>query len=95
MLLATTAQIFLQILSVLVLVRVLSSWFRPQSRTSGNSWFFALDEMVWRATEPLLSPIRNILPSGGMGMDFSPLILLLLIRLVGPFIVTILSRIPI
>lgn len=32
-------------------------------------------------TEPVLEPIRKILPAGG-GLDFSPLILLLLLRFI-------------
>lgn len=85
--LAITMQIFLNILTVLVLVRVLLSWFRPRYRTRSNSWFFSIDELVWRATEPMLAPIRNILPTGGMGFDFAPMILLLLIQVVGRWLV--------
>ncbi|HLN62930.1 MAG TPA: YggT family protein [Symbiobacteriaceae bacterium] len=75
-------QIFLNILNWLIIVRVLLSWFRPRYRTSSNSWFFTIDEMVWRATEPLLAPIRRLLPTSGMGIDFAPLIVLLLIQVI-------------
>lgn len=81
--LSLTVAIFIRILEVLVLARVLTSWFRPRYRTSRNSWFFSIDEMIWRATEPFLAPIRNILPTGGMGLDLSPMILFLLIQFVG------------
>lgn len=73
-------RIFLQILFVLVLARVLFSWFRPRYRTRSNSWFYSIEEMVWRATEPLLAPIRNILPTQNSGFDFSTLILLIIIQ---------------
>lgn len=73
-------RIFLNLLNWLIIVRVLLSWFRPRYRTSSNSWFFTIDELVWRATEPLLAPIRRLLPTSGMGIDFAPLILLLLIQ---------------
>ena len=56
------------------------------------SWLVAFDvinmrsqaaQTIWRAvdalTEPLLRPIRNILPSVG-GLDISPLILLLALQ---------------
>ena len=56
------------------------------------SWLAAFDvlntrsqaaQLVWRTvdalTEPLLRPIRNVLPSVG-GLDLSPLILLLAIQ---------------
>ncbi len=75
--------IFIRILEALVLARVIMSWFRPRYRTSGNGWFFTIDEYVWRATEPMLAPIRNLLPGGGgMGIDFSPLILFILIGII-------------
>jgi YggT family protein len=89
--LSTVVRIFFEILSALILVRILMSWFRPRYRTSGNSWFYSLEEIVWRATEPMLAPIRNILPGGGM-MDFSPWILMILIQLVGGWIVSALLR---
>lgn len=75
-------QIFLNILNWLIIVRWLLSWFRPRYRTSSNSWFFTIDEMVWRATEPMLAPIRRLLPTSGMGIDFAPLIVLLLIQVI-------------
>ncbi len=75
-------QIFLNILNWLIIVRVLLSWFRPRYRTSSNSWFFTIDELVWRATEPMLAPIRRLLPTSGMGIDFAPLIVLLLIQVI-------------
>ncbi|GMQ77841.1 MAG: hypothetical protein BMS9Abin02_0332 [Anaerolineae bacterium] len=37
---------------------------------------YQLREWVFRLTEPLLAPIRRLLPSSG-GADFSPLVLLL------------------
>ncbi|HEY3365597.1 MAG TPA: YggT family protein [Symbiobacteriaceae bacterium] len=94
--LAIAVSIFLQILTVLILIRVLSSWFRPRYRTSSNSWFFSLDDLVWRATEPLLAPIRNLLPGGGMmGFDLSPIVVLILLRLVGSWLVRALTGIGI
>lgn len=90
--LSTAVLIFIQILSVLMLARILMSWFRPRYRTRSNNWFFQIDDMVWRATEPLLAPIRNILPGGGMGIDFSPMILLIIVRIVGNLLVDMFSR---
>lgn len=78
---------------MLVLARILTSWFRPRYRTRENSWFFTVDEWLWRLTEPLLAPIRNILPTGGMGMDFSPWILMLLVRFIGNFVLNALERV--
>ena len=76
-----TVSIFLRILEVLIWARVLMSWFRPRYRTSSNRWFFTIEDYVWRATEPMLAPIRNILPDTGM-IDFSPFVLMILLALV-------------
>lgn len=92
MILAKAVMIFIRILEVLIFARVLSSWFRPRYRTRSNSWFYSIDEMIWRATEPMLAPIRNILPTGGMGLDLSPWILMILIQFVGNFVVNALAR---
>lgn len=82
---------FVRILQVLILARILMSWFRPRYRTSSNGWFFTIEEYVWRATEPLLAPIRNILPSTGM-IDFSPFVLMFLVDLLVRFLMTSLLR---
>lgn len=89
---STAIAIFIQILTLLILVRILFSWFRPRYRNRSNGWFFTIDEMVWRATEPLLAPIRNILPTGGMGFDFSPMILLIIVQIVGNWLIRLLPR---
>jgi len=86
--------IFIRLVEVLILIRVLMSWFRPRYRTRGNAWFYEIEELVWRATEPLLAPIRNLLPVTGMGLDFSPLILLLLLQIVGSWLIRALSALP-
>jgi YggT family protein len=42
--------------------------------------------MLFRVTEPVLAPIRNLLPPvrmGGMGLDLSPLIVFLVIEVLG------------
>lgn len=84
---STAAYVFIQLLKVLLLVRILTSWFRPRYRTRANGWFYNIDELVWRLTEPFLAPIRKILPTGGMGIDFSVLILWLLVGFVGGFLI--------
>jgi YggT family protein len=56
---------------LLVLGRVLLSWFDPAGRTSLASFVIA-------ATEPILAPIRRVLPPTGM-LDLSPLIVLIVV----------------
>jgi YggT family protein len=55
----------------LLIVRVVLSWTNP---TGGGG----LVAFIYQATEPILAPIRRVLPPTG-GLDWSPLIALLLI----------------
>ena len=62
------------VLTLLILARVVISWVMPGS---GGG----LVAFVYAATEPLLAPIRNLLPATG-GFDFSPLIALLILQVI-------------
>jgi YggT family protein len=43
-----------------------------------NQFVAAVAEFLYRITEPLLAPIRNVMPNLG-GLDISPIILILII----------------
>ena len=62
-------EILVLVLWLLVLGRVLVSWVDPLGRNSVSRYIVAL-------TEPMLAPIRRVLPQAGM-FDWSPLILML------------------
>ena len=46
-----------------------------------NQFVSAVAEFLYRITEPVLAPIRNLLPSLG-GLDISPIILILIIMFI-------------
>ncbi len=56
----------------IVLARVLLSWFPNFDRSN------PIVRLIYDVTEPILQPIRNLLPQTGM-IDFSPLIVFLII----------------
>ena len=59
-----------------VIGRILLSWF-PISPESPISTVFGF---LYRITEPVLGPIRRLLPPigmGGMGLDLSPIIVII------------------
>jgi YggT family protein len=56
---------------LLIIGRVLISWFDPVGRTHIGSFLFS-------ATEPILAPVRRALPQTGM-VDFSPLVVLIVL----------------
>jgi YggT family protein len=58
-------------LEVLILARVLLSWIDPAGRS-------AFARFVIQTTEPILAPVRRLLPRTGM-FDLSPLIVLLVL----------------
>ncbi len=62
-------QVLVTVLWLMVVARVLLSWVNPT--LEGPVGRFLFD-----TTEPLLAPIRRILPQSGM-VDFSPLVLML------------------
>ncbi len=54
-----------------IIGRALFSWFDPTGRTP-------IGAILIKITDPLIVPIRRLLPSAGF-MDFSPLVALLII----------------
>ena len=60
------------VLTILVFVWVVVSWVAPP--------YHPLREALDRVVEPLLAPIRRLLPMTGP-VDFSPLVLIILIEL--------------
>ena len=69
--LQTFLGLILVILWLLVLGRVLMSWVDPMGRTQ-------LGGFLIQATEPILAPVRRLMPQTGM-FDFSSLIVLLIL----------------
>ena len=56
---------------LLILGRVILSWVDPMGRTQAG-------RLVIQLTEPMLAPIRSVLPRTGM-LDLSPLVLLIVL----------------
>jgi YggT family protein len=66
-------------LQIALFVRVIASWFQATS-SRWIRWAYVL-------TEPILRPLRRIIPPLGGGLDLSPLVAYLLISLLSSFIV--------
>lgn len=80
--LCTLAELYV----IVIFARIILSWF-PISPGGAMATVFSF---LYTVTEPLLGPLRRLLPPvgvGGMGLDLSPIIALLVIQL---FIVPIL-----
>ena len=68
----------LWLLSWAIIIRAFLSWVSPDPYNS-------IVQFLYRVTEPILEPIRRLLPP--MGIDFSPLIALLALQFLQKFLV--------
>ena len=79
--LAQAISIFSQVLTLIVLAHVILSYFMDP--------YHPVRAFIDRLVEPLLAPIRRVVPLLGM-MDFSPVILIILVQFLSSFLVRIL-----
>ncbi len=68
----------IRLLSLIVIVQVILTYFM--------SPYHPVRQFIDRLVEPLLSPIRRFIPVIGM-VDFSPLVLLILIQVIGQILI--------
>jgi YggT family protein len=79
--LAKIVDIVLTIFYWLILIRALLSWVSPDP-------FNPIVQFLYRTTEPVLEPVRRILPlSLRLGLDISPLLVFLAIIFLKSFLV--------
>ena len=76
--LSNFVSIFAQVLTFAIIIRALLSWFSVGGAQPFMRFLFDI-------TEPVLAPIRRVLPGVGM-IDFSPLVALLLITVVSSLV---------
>ena len=76
------ADLLLSVLTWIIIIQVVLSWlfvFNVLNTSSGGVRAFAI--AIDRLTAPLYRPIRRMLPDFG-GIDFSPLVILILIQVI-------------
>lgn len=66
------------VLELAILVRVIGSWIPALERSRWLRW-------AWVVSEPLLAPLRRLLPTLGP-IDISPMVALLLLQVIGSFV---------
>ncbi len=69
----TVITIYIWLLIAMVILSLLVSF---NMVNTGNRFVYTIGDFLNRITEPLLRPIRNILPNLG-GIDISPMVLIL------------------
>ena len=76
---ARLLEVVLEVYFWIIIVRALLSWVNPDR-------YNPIVQFLYRVTEPVLRPIRRRLPMQ-MGLDFSPLIVILAIKVLQWFLV--------
>ncbi len=82
--LAQAITVLANLLTILVIIWVVVSWVLPP--------YHPLREALDRFMEPILAPIRRVLPATGM-IDLSPMVLMILIIVVERILVSLLLQI--
>ncbi|MEE8317804.1 MAG: YggT family protein [Candidatus Omnitrophota bacterium] len=78
---ATLLSIILTVLYWLILIRALLSWVNPDP-------YNPIVQFLYKVTEPILYPIRKMIPlQFGIGIDISPIIAFLILIFLRSFLV--------
>ncbi|MEA2108340.1 MAG: YggT family protein [Pseudomonadota bacterium] len=77
---AKILDIVLSLYMWLIIARAVLSWVNPDP-------YNAIVRFIYQVTEPVLSRVRRMIPTYGMGMDFSPIIVFLIIMFLQSFLV--------
>ena len=78
--LARILVIALNIYMWIIIIRALISWVSPNP-------YNPIVRFLYRVTEPVLRPVRRIIPLQGLGIDFSPVVVILVILLLIDFVI--------
>jgi YggT family protein len=67
-------ELLCEVLTLVILIRSVISWISPGQTN-------ILTRILYQVTEPILAPLRRIIPRVGM-LDFSPLVAVVLLQLI-------------
>jgi YggT family protein len=68
---------------IIIVVSSLLSWFPASSTTDGLA---ATKRVLHHLTEPILRPLRSIIPGTSIGIDFSPFVAILILAVIKSYI---------
>jgi len=74
----TFIRILCDALSIAIILRALMSWFSPMPTNM-------LTIFLYRITEPILAPLRRIIPRVGM-FDLTPMVAIIILQLIVAFL---------
>ena len=82
---ASLVCLLINLYMLVIFARIIMSWFPPTPGTT----YAQIYEVFDKITEPVLAPVRAMLPPvrmGGMGLDLSPIVVFLIGTLLVRFI---------
>lgn len=72
----------LKLYSFVIIIYVILSWlYKLNLLAKAPLFVHNFSHLIYRLVEPALDKIRKIIPTNSVGVDFSPFILYLLVRL--------------
>jgi YggT family protein len=85
---AGVLDIVLEIYMYIIIISALISWVNPDP-------YNPIVRFLYSVTEPVFSAVRRVLPIPAVGIDFSPIIVLLMILFLRQFLIRTLQQIAI
>jgi len=70
----------LSLYQIILFVWIILGWMQAYNALPYNKFVHTVMNILHRLTDPVLRPVRSVLPSFG-GMDFSPIVVFLIIYL--------------
>ena len=70
----TFLRLLCEVLTIAIFLRIILSWFSPGPTN-------ILVNILYQVTEPILAPLRRIIPKVGL-LDFSPMVAIVLLQLI-------------
>ncbi|MFO8101926.1 MAG: YggT family protein [Dehalococcoidia bacterium] len=76
---ATFIEILCEVLTIAIFIRAIMSWF-PTSPTN------RLAIMLNQVTEPILNPLRRLIPPLGGTIDITPIVAIILLQVIAAYV---------
>jgi YggT family protein len=80
----TIVSLAFQIYEFLILIRVLLSWVRV-------SPYHPVIRILYQITDPVLDPLRRVIPPIGGAIDISPVVALIILEIVHRIVISVLA----
>ncbi len=77
----------IQVITIAIFARVVLSWFMISPR---SGVLVSIYQVLFQITEPILGPLRRIIPTIGM-FDISPIVAIIALQIIGEVLIRALS----